>query len=116
MHKLQGCVKIFVLDNVYSLNELRRHVDDCLSEHYIVTTALKEDIGQRNNSPNTTQSSTHSRHTSGHDSPFLITCPYPNCGRSMEAKDFPAHAVTTHYAEAQQFACPICALYVCLDI
>lgn len=44
------------------------------------------------------------------DGPFAITCPYPQCGRRVEARNFPAHAFQTHASHVQNLACPICHL------
>jgi len=45
-----------------------------------------------------------------HDSPFGIKCPYPNCNRQYEARDFPKHATLHHLRDPQNYACPICII------
>jgi len=42
------------------------------------------------------------------ETPFTMSCPYPNCGMKLEARIFPSHAIKKHTQDRQDVSCPIC--------
>jgi len=42
------------------------------------------------------------------DTPFTMSCPYPNCGMKLEARQFPSHAIKKHAQGRQDISCPVC--------
>eukprot|EP01114_Cavostelium_apophysatum_P010241 TRINITY_DN2374_c0_g1_i1.p1 TRINITY_DN2374_c0_g1~~TRINITY_DN2374_c0_g1_i1.p1 ORF type:complete len:521 (+),score=55.18 TRINITY_DN2374_c0_g1_i1:104-1666(+) len=61
--------------------------------------------------PQASSAPTSNAHPVDPNSPFAIRCPYRECKRLMEAKDFYQHAVSSHASSSSQsYACPICQL------
>jgi hypothetical protein len=44
------------------------------------------------------------------ETPFTLTCPYPECGLRVECRNFPRHVFQTHAQNKQNLSCPICQL------